>query len=191
MTSVVCPGDRLRHSSEASAGHGTHVRADGCICASLAGSAVVTPPATSGALPTVEVHHGGGSGGGALPHPGSLVLARVMRVTPRQATCDLLCVDGRPVAERAFAGVVRQQDVRATEVDRVVLHDCFRAGDVLRARVLSLGDARAYHLSTAANDLGCVHARCGTSGEPLEALSWLEMRSPATGASEPRKVART
>lgn len=32
---------------------------------------------------------------------------------------------------------------------QVVIYDCFRPGDVVRAEVLSLGDARSYYLSTA------------------------------------------
>ena len=39
--------------------------------------------------------------------------------------------------------------MRATEIDKVVVYDCFRPGDVVRAEVLSLGDARSYYLTTA------------------------------------------
>jgi len=66
----------------------------------------------------------------------------------------------------------RLQDVLATEVDKVVMYDCFRPGDVVRAEVVSLGDARSYHLTTARNELGVVHAtsiagaRFGASGGP-------------------------
>jgi len=39
------------------------------------------------------------------------------------------------------------------------MYDCFRPGDVVRAKVLSLGDARSYYLTTADNSLGVVHAK--------------------------------
>ena len=42
--------------------------------------------------------------------------------------------------------------------------ECFRPGDVVRAEVLSLGDARSYYLSTAEPELGVVRARCVHSG---------------------------
>jgi exosome complex RNA-binding protein Csl4 len=42
---------------------------------------------------------------------------------------------------------------------QVVMYDCFRPGDIVRAKVLSLGDARSYHLSTADNSLGVVRAK--------------------------------
>ncbi|KAM0905154.1 hypothetical protein ACQ4PT_017585 [Festuca glaucescens] len=53
----------------------------------------------------------------------------------------------------------RQQDVRATEIDKVDMYQSYRPGDIVRALVLSLGDARAYYLSTAKNELGVVSAQ--------------------------------
>ena len=88
------------------------------------------------------------------------------------------------------AGILRAADLRATEIDAVVVPECFRPGDVVRARVLSLGDARSFYLSTAADDLGVVFARGEASGEPLVAESEQRMRCPSTGAVEKRKVAR-
>jgi exosome complex RNA-binding protein Csl4 len=38
------------------------------------------------------------------------------------------------------------QDVRSTEVDRVEMSKCFRPGDIVRARIVSLGDSRQYYL---------------------------------------------
>lgn len=42
---------------------------------------------------------------------------------------------------------------------QVKIEACFRPGDVVRAEVLSLGDARSYHLTTAKNELGVVYAK--------------------------------
>ncbi len=42
---------------------------------------------------------------------------------------------------------------------QVVLPQCFRPGDIVRASVVSLGDARSYYLSTAQNELGVVYAK--------------------------------
>ena len=54
--------------------------------------------------------------------------------------------------------------MRATEVDKLDIYDCFRPGDVIKAEVVSLGDARSYFLSTAKNELGVVNAKCAGSG---------------------------
>jgi exosome complex component CSL4 len=83
----------------------------------------------------------------------------------------------------------RQQDVRATEIDKVDMHQSFHAGDIVRAMVLSLGDARAYYLSTAKNELGVVSAE-SAAGETMVPISWTEMQCPLSGQTEQRKVAK-
>ena len=90
------------------------------------------------------------AGGSLLPVVGDEVFARVVRVNPRLANVEILSVGGVAV-EDAFSGVIRAQDVRATEVDKVDIYDCFVPSDVVRARVLSLGDSRSYYLTTAEN----------------------------------------
>ena len=88
-----------------------------------------------------------------------------------------------------YSGIIRAQDVRATEIDKVLLHTSFRPGDVLRAEVLSLGDSRSYFLSTAKNELGVVYAK-SLAGEAMVPVSWQEMQCPRTRVVEPRKVAK-
>jgi exosome complex component CSL4 len=68
-------------------------------------------------------------------------------------------------------------------------YKCFRPGDVVRGQVLSLGDKRAYFVSTQRNDLGVVGAKCAVSGVPMLAASWETMKCPLTGTVEHRKVA--
>jgi exosome complex component CSL4 len=93
--------------------------------------------------------------------------------------------------DQAFSGVIRQQDVRATEIDKVVLYDCFRPGDVVRCKVLSLGDSRSYYLTTAAEpELGVVHA-VSAGNHAMRPVDSATMEDPVTLAREPRLVART
>lgn len=48
-------------------------------------------------------------------------------------------VDGVPLpVGEEFTGVIRVQDVRATEKDKVKIADCFRGGDVVKGVVVSL-----------------------------------------------------
>ena len=44
-------------------------------------------------------------------------------------------------------------------IRQVELYSSFRPGDIVRAEVVSLGDARSYQLSTAKNELGVVFAK--------------------------------
>lgn len=91
--------------------------------------------------------------------------------------------------ELRFQALIRKEDVRAVEKDRVVLEDMFRVGDVVRGSVISLGDQSFYYLTTARNDLGVVMAR-SEAGNMMFPVSWKEMRDPLTGLGESRKVAR-
>ncbi|WFD33564.1 hypothetical protein MCUN1_000377 [Malassezia cuniculi] len=159
-----------------------------------------------------------------LPKTDCTILGRVTRVTPRQATVSILVVDdvpcggalgagagargnhaaGEGIEGTDFQGIIRSQDVRNSEQDSVVMSQCFRPGDIVRAIVISLGDARSYYLSTARNDLGVVHAtsspppvgapdaRAGWTpyGNPMQPVSWIEMADPVTGLAEKRKVAK-
>ncbi|GFZ14390.1 nucleic acid-binding, OB-fold-like protein [Actinidia rufa] len=211
--------------------------------------------------PTVEVT--GHKAHGAVPVPGSIVIARVAKVMARMASADIMCVGSKSVREK-FSGIIRMviipswlistsqatyplilflvspllakctstslgvvslsdesfdsseakiiaigrtiiltycimrivrevfvghQDIRATEIDKVDMHSSFRPGDIVRASILSLGDARAYYLSTAKNELGVVSAE-STAGATMVPISWTEMQCPLTGQIEQRKVAK-
>jgi exosome complex RNA-binding protein Csl4 len=87
-----------------------------------------------------------------------------------------------------FTGIVRAQDIRTSEIDSVELHRCFRPRDIIRARVLSLGDSRAYYLSTAEPELGVVSS-VSQNGNKMVPLDESAMHSVETGEREERKVA--
>jgi exosome complex component CSL4 len=55
----------------------------------------------------------------------------------RMASADIMCVDSKAVKEK-FTGMIRQQDVRATEIDKVDMFQSYRPGDIVRALVVSL-----------------------------------------------------
>lgn len=64
-----------------------------------------------------------------------------------QAMLSVTVVDGVPLpAGEEFTGVIRTQDVRATEKDKVKISDCFRGGDVVKGIVVgTLHCARSTH----------------------------------------------
>ena len=104
------------------------------------------------------------------------------------ASCHILCVNGVSVTSY-FRGTIRKNHVRAFEIDKVVMYNSFRIGDIVRARVLSRGDRRSYFLSTDQNDLGVILATSAT-GSPMIPVSWELMQCPETKQVEYRKVAK-
>ena len=123
-----------------------------------------------------------------LPEIGATVIARVTKVSQRSAHTELLAQQDHPFIS-LFKGTIRQQDVRRTEIDKVDIYRCFAPGDLVRARILSLGDRHSYFLTTADNSFGVVEA-LSTAGAPMVPVSWQEMQCTQTGTREFRKVAK-
>lgn len=186
---IALPGQVLGPTTANNIGPGTHIHG-GSLVASLAGPLTSTPSVTkSKPAPTVSV--GCATGGTLLPNVGTVVLGKITRTNPRQANISILALGsaGERVCHDAFPGLIRQQDIRATEIDKVKVNESFRVGDVVRAVVISLGDERSYYLSTARNELGVVMAQ-SEWGNRMYPVSWKEFQDPVTGLKESRKVAK-
>ncbi|XP_013188074.2 exosome complex component CSL4 [Amyelois transitella] len=126
-----------------------------------------------------------------LPKTGDIVTAKVTVVNSRMVQCVILCV-GPSVLVRPYRGVLKKEDIKSTDKDRIDPYKCFRPGDVILARVLPMTEIHWYHLSTAENELGVVIATAEGSPQRvgMVPISWSEMQCPKTLAKEPRKVAR-
>ncbi|KAI0381879.1 hypothetical protein F5Y04DRAFT_61603 [Hypomontagnella monticulosa] len=213
---IAVPGQLLGPADKFLAGAGTHIH-EANLYSSLLGTVAVAQPektpgpakrltriaalatgnnngngssgAGAGALPTISVSRSGiAEKREVLPEVGNVVLCRVTRITPRHASVAILVV-GDTVLEAEWQGIIRVQDVRATEKDRVKIYESFRPGDIVRAQVISLGDQANYYLATASNELGVIMAT-SEAGNTMYPVSWKEYKDPETGISEPRKVAK-
>ncbi|KLU91368.1 3'-5' exoribonuclease CSL4 [Magnaporthiopsis poae ATCC 64411] len=209
---LALPGQLLGPTTKYRAGPGTHVH-ESNLYSSLLGSVHVSqPPKPAGpakrpnrivaaaaappaSLPVISVslqrphqQQQRQRNNKVLPDVGDLVLCRVTRISFAQAIVSILAI-GDAVLDAEWQGVIRVRDVRATEKDRVRIHESFRPGDIVRAQVISLGDQANYYLSTASNELGVIMAT-SEAGNPMYPVSWKEYKDPETGMSEPRKVAK-
>ncbi|KAG0175644.1 hypothetical protein DFQ28_006592 [Apophysomyces sp. BC1034] len=181
---AVTPGQRLGYAEDFIAGAGTYVR-DGLLYASVVGLKHVTPgQEDQPAIITVSRE----KEQSAVPEVGSVITGKVIRVDPQRAVIAIMVVGETPCKED-FMGSIRVQDVRAAEKDKVKIYQSFRPGDIVRAEVISLGDARSYFLSTAKNELGVIFAT-SVAGATMIPISWQEMQCPKTKAIEYRKCAK-
>lgn len=178
--SFVFPGDELCSMNYA-CGEGTYSLGNSCV-ASLAGSLHVEHSSEPPVVSVVSENKV------KLPQKDSIVLAQVLNVTPRVCKVVIIKVDSVTLKSH-LPGVLRKEDVRATEKDSVELFNCFRPGDVIRARVISLGDGNAYSLTTAENELGVLYA-FSDAGHPMLPANWCEMQCTVTERREKRKVAK-
>ncbi|XP_054840192.1 exosome complex component CSL4 isoform X2 [Eublepharis macularius] len=113
----------------------------------------------------------------------------VCSINSRFAKVHILYVGSTPL-KSPFRGTIRREDIRATEKDKVEVYKSFRPGDIVLAKVISLGDVQSnYLLTTAENELGVVVAH-SEADVRMVPISWCEMQCPSTHAKELRKVAR-
>lgn len=206
MAAIAIPGQVLGTLSTHIPGSGTHV-SNSNIYASIFGTSVTTPAVSSAGKPMISIVRAtppqaslNPNKPSSLPVVGSTVLCRIIRVQQRQAIVSILVVDASSSSaittyptitseDLQFQAILRKEDVRAYEKDKIILNDMFRVGDIVRATVISLGDERNYYISTAGNDFGVVVAT-SEQGNAMVPTSWREMRDVVTGKGEARKVAK-
>lgn len=146
---VALPGTVLGPSNKYIPGPGTHIY-EGNVVSSLMGAVTVTAPArapgpakrlnkitapSTEELATLSVARHGRKRE-ILPDVNSVVLARVVRLMPKQAIVVIQQV-GDTVLQTEWQGVIRVQDVRAAEKDKVKIYESFKPGDIVRAQVVS------------------------------------------------------
>ena len=174
------------------AGEGAYLSPTGTVRASVAGTLTLSPSASGGASVISVVSSRHSAVLASVIEVGTVVLGRVTRLTLQQATVEILALgaSGSTVLKTPNSGVVRTEDVTSLASDTLSVPSAFRLGDVVVARVISLGDSRQYFLSTAEDGLGVVEAACGKSGVGMVPKTFRVMECPVTGEEETRKVCR-
>jgi len=123
-----------------------------------------------------------------IPVVNSIVTCKILTLTSSFCKTSIHCVD-ETVLKQPFKGVIRKEDVRALDKDRVVMHNAFRPSDIVLARVIGIGENNSFLLSTAESELGVVVAQ-SEAGVPMVPVNWSEMVCPKTFVKEYRKVAK-
>ena len=204
--SKVVPGDRIGSVRQVLPGPGTYAKG-GNIYASVLGRMELAPCSrtpesdpTKDSSPTtvVSIRPKRPLASSQVISVGQLVLGRVSRVAAPQATLEIIAMEGTgPITTTSppfpEGSIAREECVKSGTTpgsSSREVHECFQPGDMVLAKVLSLGDSRRYFLTTAESELGVIHAVCYASGTPMIPCSWKEMECPDSGVKEPRKCAK-
>lgn len=147
-----------------------------------------------------------------VPTQGDIVTAQVVIITQQMCKCLIKCI-GNTILSRRYRGILRKEDIRAADKDRIDVYKSFRPGDVILARIVSflslskivltfyyityflnfiqlpIIEAQTYKLSTAENELGVVTAY-SEHGYPMVPISWTMMQCTKMYSKEHRKVAK-
>lgn len=92
------------------------------------------------------------------PSLGSTVTCRVLNINSTQARCAINCIEDC-VLKQPFRAILRKEDIRETEKDRIEVYKCFRPGDIIVAKVIGMAENYSFLLTTAENQLGVVVAQ--------------------------------
>ena len=122
---------------------------------------------------------------GQIIKVGTLCKGTVTRVTSNMTTLTLLTAND-VVLTSPNSGVIRNEDVCSLIPP---IENPYKLGDVVLARVISLGDSRQFFLSTSEDMLGVIQA-VSERGGMMVPISWNEMECQETKVRERRKVAR-
>ena len=128
------------------------------------------------------------------PAAGQLVYARVTKIEDRFCKLDIIAVGETPV-NQVFVGIILQDAVRAFDKSNIEMHQSFRPGDIVKARVtagVGGGTSRdsSVLLTTAEEDLGVVFSRSPHTGALMVPRSWTEFECVQTKTKHKRKVAK-
>ena len=207
---MAIPGQVLGPVSSYVSGPGTHIM-DSQICASIIGPVLTAPDSMTKGKPTITVVRSSNSGketpgkerNEMLPALEDVVICQVSRVQQRQIVCSIILINpdeefatvrnlshfpSNPEEVR-FQAILRKEDVRMTEKDRIVMNEMFRIGDFVRAQIINLGDEKSFYVSTAGNEFGVIMAK-SEGGKSMVPRSWKDMLDADSGKVEPRKVAK-
>ena len=102
---------------------------------------------------------------------GSIIMGQVVKINMNQVNVEIVGL-GEQVLKETSKGLIRREDIKQSEIDTLIIRDCFRPGDIIYGQVISLGDTKQYYLSTAAPNLGVVLAKCQANGNIMKPLSY-------------------
>ena len=183
---TVTPGDRLGSLRSVTPGVGTYARG-GHVFSSSVGKLELDD-----ASKEVSVQSSKPPATNQVLVKGQLVLCRVSRIMLQQVAVEIVAAASCQQLQHKPEATIRREDVQqGASSDELKLETCFRPGDWVLARIVSLGDSRRYLISTAETELGVVRAVSQAGGHhAMKPVSWKEMECPDTGRKEPRKVAK-
>ena len=166
LIGTAIPGNNLGSIDDYEVGLGTYVHNE-IIRSSIVGKVIVETRETK--KPKINVLSNKNVSDSVI-NLGDIVIALVIRLMNNQIIVDILMVGDKELRQ-TVKGVVRREDIRLTEIDKIITSECFQSGDLIKAEIISLGDLRQYYLSTASSELGVIVAKNLHTGSYLTSIN--------------------
>ncbi|RJS87755.1 RNA-binding protein [Candidatus Bathyarchaeota archaeon] len=170
----VVPGQKLGVIEEFIPDSGTYVK-DGCIYSTSVGYVLIDFANKKVSVYPVARNVN-------VPKIGSTVIGWIISVQSSYATIRIIKI-GRRFLSGHFTGIIHISDVSHRYVDN--MHDAFRIGDLVRAKVIS-DKNQTFHLTTRDDNLGVIYAFCSQCGGIL--VKRRNLKCTVCGNIEKRKI---
>jgi len=170
----VVPGQKLGVIEEFIPDSGTYVK-DGCIYSTSVGYVLIDFANKKVSVYPVARNVN-------VPKIGSTVIGWIISVQSSYATIRIIKI-GRRFLSGHFTGIIHISDVSHRYVDN--MHDAFRIGDLVRAKVIS-DKNQTFHLTTRDDNLGVIYAFCSQCGGIL--VKRRNLKCTVCGNVEKRKI---
>ncbi|SOV77832.1 exosome complex component CSL4, putative [Plasmodium reichenowi] len=105
-----------------------------------------------------------------LPKIGDIVICKIQRVSFHMIYCYILS-SHNIFTKNALKGFILKSDIHINEGELGDNFICFKQGDIIKAKVLSIGQYSSYKLSTVGSELGVI-AAFNQKGEILRPVAW-------------------
>jgi exosome complex component CSL4 len=90
----------------------------------------------------------------------------------------------------SLTGLIKRENIRSYDIEKIRIEQCFRPGDVIRALVLSTLESHNLYLSTSEEECGVMYAKCSTCKMPMMPINWHLMKCMKCNLFEERKVSK-
>ncbi len=153
---LLVPGDVVCNNKQGRSGQGAF-SLKGDIRSNITGNLIVEPPSSSSAnaKKRINIVCESNLAKDYVLNVGDIVYGKVTKINYNQAFVDVL-YSGDQELPFITKAVIRREDIRESEVDKVVVRDFLKPLDIVRAHVLSLGDNKQYFLTIAKSGLGVI-----------------------------------
>ena len=140
--SKVAPGDNIGNAKRIIAGKGCYVRGSS-VYASVVGTLTLSPQKDGDKKlheASIILEKGRQYASSQVLTIGSKVLCKVLRIVTNMATVEIVAAEEIGSLREHHSGIIRKEDVRVGVTEEVQIFESFRPGDVVIAKIISLGD---------------------------------------------------
>lgn len=151
---IVIPGDIASSSSSIKPGQGIQPNKGGDLKATLFGKKIIENKDSR--LHIVSATPSQPFSRNYVPNVNDTVYAKVTKIAQNQIYLDIIMINNINLYSYNIKGILRREDISETNIDQINLYNEFSLLEIIKCKILSLGDTKYYFLTINGSGLGSV-----------------------------------